>query len=108
MASSPSLKIVDHAPASSASIAASLASCASHHLLPPVLLQLFTQACYISSAMLRGVECFIALVQNNLRFVNETEERKLEGGFVSSSTFGSSGSIERRKKKKHKTILPTG
>ncbi|XP_028053764.1 uncharacterized protein LOC114258110 isoform X3 [Camellia sinensis] len=29
MASSPSLKIVDHAPASSASIAASLASCAS-------------------------------------------------------------------------------
>lgn len=45
-----------------------------HHFLPPVLLQLFSQACYTSSAILRGVECFIAFVQINLRFVNETEE----------------------------------
>ncbi|CAL5386741.1 unnamed protein product [Camellia sinensis] len=47
-----------------------------HHLLPPVLLQLFSQACYTSSGILRGVECFIAFVQINLRFVNETEEEE--------------------------------
>ncbi|XP_028053762.1 uncharacterized protein LOC114258110 isoform X2 [Camellia sinensis] len=166
MASSPSLKIVDHAPASSASIAASLASCASplatcvaaafhpgllHKLCDvercSVSLRWCKIICVLSTkqkrylgGLLTNAEILHAATQDTTCIKTEqrpcsilasipnspgttssnhlisfhhlcksyTIQRKLEGGFVSSSTFGRSGSVESRKKEKHKTILPTG